>query len=72
MKQIKSLQLCKWPITYTHDSMQIGCQRHYIKKWFGFSDERINKMDPEALAWWKIWKPIIYNIIKTTPAIGPE
>jgi hypothetical protein len=48
--------------------MQIGCQRHEIKKWWKFSDEEIESMSGGALEWWKEWKPILKKIIKVSPA----
>jgi uncharacterized protein YjbI with pentapeptide repeats len=68
MTYIKSLQIAVWPIGYTHDTMQIGCQRHTLAAWWAFTDEQISSMDSQALAWWKVWKPIIQAIIAASPA----
>tara|TARA_R110002072_G_scaffold100778_9_gene222047 strand:+ start:472 stop:888 length:417 start_codon:yes stop_codon:yes gene_type:complete len=68
MQHIKSIQIEGWPITYTADQIQIGCQRHPIEKWRGFSDRLIEKMDPKALEWWEKWKTNIFQIIEMSPA----
>ena len=68
MSEIKSVQCDLWPVTYTADMMQIGCQFHAIAEWWEFSDSEINRMDSQALAWWSIWKPILKNIIEVSPA----
>ena len=31
--EVKTLQIEKWDIGYTHDTLQIGCQTHLISKW---------------------------------------
>jgi hypothetical protein len=43
--------------------MAIGCEQHSIAKWMNFSDKEINKMDTNALQWWKEWKPRIQQLI---------
>ena len=30
----------------------IGCQQHSLEKWRSFTDEQIEEMDDNALAWW--------------------
>ncbi len=68
MLEIKSVQCYLWPVTYTADRMQIGCQAHLISEWWAFSDLEVERMDSQALAWWAIWKPILQNIIEVSPA----
>ena len=68
MINIKTIQVDRWVVGYTHDTMQIGCQRHMIAEWFEFSDEEIASMDDEALDWWRVWKPILQSIIASSPA----
>ena len=68
MRNIKTIQADIWQIGYTHDTMQIGCQRHLIAEWWKFSDEEISQMDSQALAWWKVWKPILMSMIEASPA----
>jgi hypothetical protein len=43
--------------------MAIGCKQYSIDKWMNFSDEEIDKMDADALQWWKVWKPRIQQLI---------
>ena len=68
MRNIKTIQADRWAIGYTHDTMQIGCQRHTITEWFDFSDEEIAAMDYYALDWWRVWNPILKSIIAASPA----
>jgi hypothetical protein len=42
--------------------MAIGCQQHTLKQWFGFDDGSISNMDPQALEWWQVWKPLLQQI----------
>ena len=68
MRNIKTIQADRWAVGYTHDTMQIGCQRHAIAEWFEFSDAYISSMDDDALDWWRVWKPILQSIIAASPA----
>jgi len=67
-KHMKSVFCEQYPVTYTVDVMQIGCQRHSIAEWWEFDDKRILEMDGKtALKWWRIWKPILKQIIEASP-----
>ena len=68
MANIKSIQADIWPVAYTCDEMQIGCQRHTIPEWWAFGDDEISRMDSCALGWWKVWKPILQAMIAASPA----
>jgi uncharacterized protein YjbI with pentapeptide repeats len=72
LSQIKSVQCDLWPVTYTADKMQIGCQFHTLTEWWAFSEEEIQEMDSRASAWWSIWKPILKTIIEASPAVPYE
>ncbi len=61
-------QLGKYHINYTYDRLQIGCKNYAIAEWWGFSDAFIADMDSGALDWWKVWKPILMQIISLNPA----
>ena len=63
MREVKSLQISTWSVTYTKDRMQIGCQNHALATWWDFSDGEISTMDSRALAWWTTWKPVLQQII---------
>jgi hypothetical protein len=68
LKHMKSVFCEQYPVTYTVDVMQIGCQRHSIAEWWEFDDKRILEMDGKtALKWWRIWKPILKQIIEASP-----
>jgi hypothetical protein len=66
-----TMQLSQWCVTRTHTVMQIGCQRHTIEEWFTFDDDTINKMDFNALSWWRTYKPLIQLWIQLHPAKQP-
>lgn len=65
---VKSVLLDTYPVAYTADVMQIGCQRHEIAKWWAFSGEEIARMDSKALEWWARFKPLLMQIIELSPA----
>ena len=67
--EIKAIQCDLWPVTYTATHMQIGCQLHSLSEWWAFSDEEISLMESRALAWWRIWKPILQQIVEVSPAV---
>jgi hypothetical protein len=67
--KIKSIHCEVYDIAYTSHVLQIGCEQHNIEQWWGFSDREIKCMDgKKALDWWKVWKPILQNIIAVSPA----
>jgi len=68
MVTVKSVQADIWPVAYTHDTLQIGCQRHLITEWWAFEDKEIERMDSRALTWWVVWKPILQAMISASPA----
>ena len=68
MKEVKSIQCDTWLISYTATQLNIGCQSHTIGEWFSFSDDEIQPMDSQALDWWKVWKPILKQIIEASPS----
>ena len=66
---IKCIHIDTYPITYTADVMQIGCQRHSLTYWAGFSDAQIRAMDgTKALVWWTKYKVWIFQTIEMCPA----
>ena len=67
--ELKSMQCDTYDVTYTATRMQIGCQLHLISEWWGFDDDEISRMDSNALSWWRIWRPILQQIISTSPAV---
>ena len=65
---IKSAQLGGYSIAYTSERLQIGCENHTIGEWWAFDDDEIDAMDEDALDWWRVWKPILQQIIEVSPA----
>ena len=63
-KEIKSLQIGAYLISYTKDILNIGCQSHKHADWRTFSDSIILAMDGQkALDWWNLNKHIIFELI---------
>jgi uncharacterized protein YjbI with pentapeptide repeats len=66
---IKCVQIEAYPITYTADILQIGCQRHSIEDWRTFDSRRIAAMDGKgALKFWAKYKNWIFQTIELCPA----
>ena len=73
LNNIKSVFCDTYPVTYTAEVMQIGCQYHKLEDWWSFDDARIIEMEGKtALKWWRTWKPILQQIIATSPANATE
>ena len=68
MHEVKAIQCERWAVTYSADTMWIGCQAHLLVDWWAFDDRTINAMDVGALKWWRKWKPILQAIIEASPA----
>ena len=70
LHEIKNLSLEMYPITYTAEILQIGCERHPIADWFDFDDRRILEMDgKQALKFWQKFKELIRQTIELSPAV---
>ena len=68
-ERVKNIQIEDWPISYTSEIMQIGCQRHPLDAWRNFSDAEIRAMDGrKALTFWHKWRETIFKIIEMAPA----
>jgi len=63
MKEIRSMQIHKWNISFTKDQLAIGCKQSDIEKWRNMADEEIDDLDEDALSWWKKWKEFIFMAI---------
>ena len=72
MREIKTLQIEKWSIGYTHDTLQIGCQKHTIDKWRKWDTPAglvwINRMDSGATDWANKLLPLVLQLIDVSPA----
>jgi len=73
-KVIKSLFISEiYPITYTKDVLQIGCENHPIEEWWSFDDARIKQMDGERAAkFWAENKEFIKMSVEKYPCKGSE
>ena len=59
----------EYPVVYTNEYLQIGCERHQIDDWWDFDDTRILQMDGKtALKFWRNNKDLIKTIIESNPA----
>ncbi len=76
MRFIKTLQIDTWRIGYTHDTLQIGCQRHAIEKWRKWNTDAgrkwIAQMDNTAAEWAEKYLAIVLQLIDVSPAEAPE
>ena len=67
MREIKSLQLDKYSVTYTADRLQIVRENRSIEEWKGFSDGDIEMINID-LDWWENYREVIFHIIDLSPA----
>ena len=64
-KEVKSLQIGTYLISYNEDILNIGCQSHKLDAWKTFTDNEILEMDDiSALDWWKLNKEIIISLVE--------
>jgi hypothetical protein len=72
MRELRTMQFDTWPLGYTADTLQIGCQRHPIEKWRKWNTdagrEWIAKMDSTALAWADRNLSLVLAMIDANPA----
>ena len=66
MREVFSAQFERWPVSWTSNVLQIGCQRHTISDWMSFDDAKIDSMSEHAFLWWQKWKPVLKLLIETT------
>ena len=67
---VKCMYVETYPITYTSNAIQIGCERHAITEWAEFDDKRILEMDGKsALKFWRKYKAWIFQTIDLAPAM---
>tara|TARA_Y100001938_G_scaffold150839_1_gene243742 strand:+ start:2101 stop:2697 length:597 start_codon:yes stop_codon:yes gene_type:complete len=68
-REIKNIFDLDYPITYTAERLQIGCQNHAIDDWYTFPWSTIARMDgDEAVEFWENHKDEIFEIIAKDPA----
>ena len=66
---VKCIQIDTYPITYTAEVIQIGCERHTHQEWAEFDDASILQMDGrKALTWWRKYKAWLFQAIEMCPA----
>lgn len=74
MRELRTMQIDLWEICYTHDTLQIGCQRHQVDKWRKWNTDAgrvwIARMDGVALEWADRNLALVLQIIDANPAHG--
>ena len=63
-KLAQTLRTKKYHITISDTHVQIDCKCYTFGEWENFDNDTISEMDDGALKWWKMYKPIIFSIIK--------
>ena len=63
-KELRTMQIETYSISFTKDVLQIGCKRFTIQEWKNFNDEEISNMDNQALSFWNKWKDFIFQAIE--------
>ena len=48
----------------TEEHMRLGCKRFTHEEWANFTDDQIDKMDVNALAFWKQWRNTLLAMCK--------
>ena len=64
LRELKTMQIETYSISFTKDILQIGCKSFSHTEWANFSDNEINKMDKQALSFWNKWKYFIFKAIE--------
>jgi|GEM_PF-5083043 len=67
-QQVKSLQIGKVTVTYSHDKRYYDCLEFDITALNTFPDEVVDAMHPAALRWHQKWSSIVSNIMIEAPA----
>jgi hypothetical protein len=70
MREIKSAQFDRWPVTWSADVLAIGCQQHAIEKWRTADSRWIAAMDSQASNWWSRYGALMLQLIDAAPATG--
>ena len=72
MREIRTMHIDTWPVTYTAYTLQIGCQRHSIEKWRKWDTEAgrawVRQMDSKASDWADRNLGLILQMIDANPA----
>ena len=73
MREVKSAQFDKWPLTWTTApdgtvTLQIGCQNHDLALWENSDPRWIAAMDGGATGWWAGYREVVLAIVKSSPA----
>ena len=73
MREIKSLQLDTWVVSWIMDqenkvTLQIGCQKHPLEKWVKSDPRWIAVLDFTAADWWGKYRDFILNTVNLFPA----
>ena len=64
LKEVKSIQIETYHISFCGETLNIGCVSHSIEDWENFTDLEIKEMDSGALEFWNKWKDFIFTAIR--------
>ena len=74
MRELRTMQIDTWQIGYTHDTLQVGCQRHTIEKWRRWDTPAgrkwVSSMDSRAEEWAVRNLALLLALIDANPASG--
>ena len=56
----------RWNIIIFDKDMRIGCEYHSLTDWWSYSDDRIKKMDAQALDFWTQNKAMLQGVCTAT------
>ena len=62
--EIKHSSEYHYHLSWTKDTLAIGCKQYLIEDWNSFSDEEIDTMAHGALDWWKEYKDEVMELVK--------
>ncbi len=72
-RYIKCLQMGPFPVAYTAEVLQIGCERHLISTWKTYTDDDISAIcGASTLGLWKKHKQWLFDTIERFPAIPTD
>lgn len=74
MREVKSAQFDKWPITWTCSAdgvttLQIGCQKHPLDMWIKSDPRWIAALDLNATEWWAKYRDVVLALVAASPAV---
>ena len=63
-KVLACMNAGKYHVVLSKDKIAIGCKFYTVEQWRDFDDDKISRMDYDALEWWKQWKELVFMFHK--------